>query len=201
MHSYIAITDFQDSGQVSRMLGVFKKYLPPHSKRKLHVGVMASYKTLHGLPTEWSKVFAPKEKIAKIFSCDQTYNCLHYASFSGEDHLSESISKAVFYGGRGIDAIQLDMTWPDPGQIAQGLDASSKPLEVILQVGTEAFKAVKNSSKELVLRLSDYETVIDRVLLDKRSAEESQWMPNGCFRLLMLSVRASQILGLSRPVV
>lgn len=166
MYPYIGITDFTDFGQVESMLRIFTVNQPQGFRRKLHVGVMMSYKTLHGLQSRWQDVFPPKEKIADIFSSGQTYNCLHYA-----DHLSKgdfrAISEAIAYGGIGIDALQLDMTWPDPGQIANGAHVSRKQIEVILQIGKNAFEDADNNPQAVVERIGDYEGVIHRVLLDK----------------------------------
>ncbi|MBU6388393.1 hypothetical protein KGQ72_00720 [Patescibacteria group bacterium] len=169
---YIGITDFTAFWQVKAMLEVFKAHLPKGSKRKLHVGVMMSYKTLHGIPTKWQNAFPPKEAIAGIFSSDKVYNCLHYADYSVADpDLPRSLSLALECCGIGIRAIQLDMVWPDPGQVWDGVDRSRKHLEIILQVGRRALEEVRNDPQLLAARLHDYEDVVHRVLLDKSGGE------------------------------
>ncbi len=168
----IGITDFTHVEQVDAMLKMFKIYLPKGSNRKLHVGVMTSYKTLHEIPTKWEKAFPPKETIAGIFSSEETYNCLHYADYSTDDaNLPRSLSLAIECCGIGIRAIQLDMPWPDPGQVWDGVDRSRKHLEVILQVGRKALDEVQNDPQALVEKLGEYEGVIHRVLLDKSGGE------------------------------
>jgi hypothetical protein len=164
---YIGITDFMNFQQVQQMLAVFKTHVPAGSKRKLHVGVMMSYKTLHGLPTKWEKAFPDKDEIAKIFWSDKTYNCLHYADYDWRPNLWDSITKALFYGGCGIHALQLDVIWPEPVQIANGVHASRKNVEVILQVGANALDAVGNDPEQLIKKLSEYDGIIHRILLDK----------------------------------
>ncbi len=164
---YIGITDFTNFDQVKRMLSVFKKHSQRGLNRKLHVGVMMSYKTLHGIETQFSKVFPPKETIASIFASDETYNCLHYADYRGHPELWKSLLHAIQYGGMGIDALQLDITWPDPGEVANAVHASRKNLEVILQVGNKAFEEAGDDPDAVVERLRDYEGVICRVLLDR----------------------------------
>lgn len=166
MNPYIGITDFIDFGQVKNMLGIFTTHQPYGFERKLHVGVMMSYKTLHDIPSKWQNIFPPKERIADIFSFDETYNCLHYADYvSGGD--SDAICRAISYGGIGIHALQLDMTWPDPGRVASGVHNSRKQIEVILQIGKNAFEDADNNPQAVVEKLADYEGVIHRVLLDK----------------------------------
>lgn len=167
MNPYIGITDFTDFGQVQQMLKVFAAHLPRGSERKLHVGVMMSYKTLHGVPSKWQNVFPPKERIASIFSSDETYNCLHYVDYDNNPDLWESLAEAISYGGIGIHALQLDMIWPDPGQVVNSVHTSRKQIEVILQIGKNAFEEVNNDPRAVVEKLGDYEGVIHRVLLDK----------------------------------
>lgn len=164
---YIGITDFTSFDQVKKMLRVFKKHKPGISPYVLQVGVMMSYKTLNGIESKWSKAFPPKEDIARIFDSIETFNCLHYADYEHSKGFWLDLSSAISYGGAGIHAVQLDMTWPDPGEVASAVHASRKHIEVILQIGQQAFDETGYDSAELVRRLEDYEEVIHRVLLDK----------------------------------
>ena len=166
MNPYIGITDFTDFAQVQEMLQVFSAHRPQGSNRILHVGVMMSHKTLNNIPSKWQNAFPPKERIASIFASDEVYNCLHYADYDNNLDLWKSLATAIFYGGIGIHALQLDMIWPDPGEIANGVHAHKK-IEVILQIGKNALEEVDNDPQRVVKRLADYEGVIHRVLLDK----------------------------------
>jgi hypothetical protein len=166
---YIGITDFTSFSQVERMLSVFSKHRELSSIHRLHIGVMMSYKTLNDLPTKWADVFPPKEKIAEIFQSDNddTMNCLHYADYDHNPELWRQLLRAIEFGGMGIDALQLDMPWPDPGDVANGIHTSNKNLEVILQVGGVALKEIDNDPQKLLDRLWDYDGIINHVLLDK----------------------------------
>lgn len=163
---YVGITDFMTFEQVKRMFAVFKANLEQGQNRRLHVGVMMSYKTLHGLDTKWTKAFPSKETIADIFGSDETMNCLHYADYDAVD-VFQSLAQAIGFGGIGINALQLDMVWPDPGHVASAVHTSRKQLEVILQVGKNAIEQANNDPQEVVERLRDYEGVAQHVLLDK----------------------------------
>jgi len=167
----IGITNFTSFEQVEEMSQVVKTHRLKGSQRQLHVGAMMSYKTLNGIPNRWQKVFPLKEKIAEIFSSDEVYNCLHYADYDDNFGLWQNLSRAISYGGLGIHAVQLDMIWPSPDGIKNGLHVSRKQLEVILQVGRKAFKQVRDDPQELVERLQDYDGIIHRVLLDKSGGE------------------------------
>jgi len=164
---YIGITDFMTYKQVTQMLTVFNTHRSLESQRKLHVGVMMSYKTLHGIETKWSQAFPPKETIAEIFSSKETVNCLHYADYDNDPEFVNSLSQAIFWGGTGINAIQLDMVWPDPKQVEKVIRASGKSLDIILQVNTKALEHVNNDPSKLVERIKRWEGLTTYILLDK----------------------------------
>lgn len=164
---YIGITDFMYYDQAQAMQKVFEKHKPQGSPRLLHVGVMMSYKTLHNMETKWDRAFPPKQVIATIFCSAGTYNCLHYADFSEADiEFPKSLARAIGWGGMGIHAIQLDMCWPPPGDIAQAVHMSRKQLEVILQIGKKAMSEARYKPSSVAKSLDAYEGVIHRVLLD-----------------------------------
>lgn len=172
INPYIGITDFMNLTEVRRMLKVFRANLATGSKRKLHIGVMMSYKTLQNLPTKWSVAFPSKETIRDIFhpinrdGDKYTYNCLHYADY---DHLTQfrDLALALEWAGPFVEAVQLDMPWPDPVMIDTAIHTSRKNPEVILQVGQRSIDEAGNNPDEIVNRLKDYKNIIHRVLLDK----------------------------------
>jgi hypothetical protein len=164
---YIGITDFMTFEQVKQMLAMFNFYLASGSQRKLHVGVMMSYKTLHGISSKWTKAFPSKGEIATIFSSVETYNCLHYADYENHPGLHQDLSQAVSYGGANIHAVQLDMVWPEPASISAGIKGCGKAMEVILQLGKQALAEANNDPYFVAQKLEKYNGVIDRVLLDR----------------------------------
>jgi len=167
---YVGITGFTSFEQVESMLGVFKANKKAGSKRKLHVGVMMSYKTLNGIPTEFDGAFPPKELIASIFASGEAYNCLHFADYHEHGHpdLARTLVKAIYWCGCiNLHAVQLDMVWPDPGEIACGTHMSRQCIQVILQIGPKAFEEIGDDPDKLVERLGDYHGAINGVLLDR----------------------------------
>ncbi len=169
---YIGITDFMNSEQVQAMLRVFERHRRSGSQRKLHVGVMMSHKTLHDIPSRWQNAFPPKWMIGDIFYSNRTYNCLHYADYDDNPGLQNSIPSALMYGGVGTNALQLDMVWPNPDKIANGVYAwGDRKIEVILQVGRKALDVVQNDPKLFVDKLREYDGVIHRILLDKSGGQ------------------------------
>lgn len=160
---YIGITDFMNYDQVLRIEGALAA-LP--QRRRLHVGVMMSYKTLHGLPTKWTNAFPPNADIAGIFQSPDAMNCLHYADYDAVD-VADSLTRAIAHGGPGMNALQLDMVWPDPDAVASALCRSDKNIDLVLQVGKNAIEAAHHSPRIVVERIREYEGLPAYVLLDK----------------------------------
>lgn len=163
---YIGITDFMNIGQVMEMLAVFNRHKPPGMKRRLHVGVMMSYKTLWGFETKWSKAFPSNGDVAGIFGSAETMNVLHYADYTSSN-VATSLARAIHFGGPGINALQLDMVWPDPEMVEMAVVVSGKSLEIILQVGKNAMAEEGDDPRRVAARLSEYDGLISCVLLDK----------------------------------
>lgn len=177
--SYIGITGFSARAETERMLATFSR-LDEGIPHVLGVGVMMSHETLHNLETKWSKAFPAKEQIASIFARHGlALNTLHYADYTELD-VFNSLTRAIFWGGIDIDALHLDMIWPDPGVVANAVHASRKGIAVILQVGEKALEQASNDPSEVVRRLGDYEGVIDGVLLDKSMGQgrvmDAEWL-------------------------
>lgn len=168
---YVGITDFTNEYQVCKMLqslqeSMSKDVIP----RRLHVGVMMSYKTLNGHPTKWAGVFPTRDEIRGVFGANvpsgQVMNCLHYADGKNIE-VCKSLVKALDVSGECTNALQLDMTWPDPAFVLEAVKASGLDLEVILQIGGPAFAEICDSPELLVQRLEKYQGVIQHVLLDR----------------------------------
>lgn len=165
---YIGITDFMEPSQVERMQVVFTQEFPRPSLRKLHVGTMTSRKFIDDLPTRWKNVFLPVDRIHSVFigGSDVLMNVLHYADYEDGTNLYDILLKLVRYGGRYLNAIQLDMIWPDIKDL-QNFHALYSDVDIILQVGQNALQIIENNPRVLVSRLKRYEGIVKYVLLDK----------------------------------
>jgi hypothetical protein len=162
---YIGITDFTTISEVDRMCSVFATHSGNQKKRRLHVGVMMSYKTLNNLPTKWTDAFPKKETITSIFAREDTFNCLHYADYDAIA-VEQNLTQAIAWGGDGMTALQLDMVWPDPNSVERALNTADCHIDLVLQVGANALRAVDDNPREMVLRLRSYYH-LDYILLDK----------------------------------
>ncbi len=162
---YIGITDFTSPQQVDDMLKVLRDNRGLNWNRRLAVGVMMSFKTLNSEPTKWSAVFPKNDAIADIFVSDRdAFNVLHYADY-GENPVRKNLLLAAQYGGRNLQAIQLDMVWPDPNQI-QDFRWKHPKIQLILQVNQRALEVLDHDLHKVVARLQNYNKTIDYALLD-----------------------------------
>ncbi|MBU0625337.1 hypothetical protein KKF05_03270 [Patescibacteria group bacterium] len=163
---YIGICDFLSGSQALAMARLLSAESHPLSLRQLMVGVMISRKTLNGIESKWTAVWPPKEQLAGIFvQHHRVFNTLHYADDEGVDVLL-NLMRATHFGGPNLNAVQLDMIWPDPDSLFIFGDARPD-LKVILQINSRAFAAVNDDPIKLRQRLETYSGALDYVLLDK----------------------------------
>ncbi|MBM3260848.1 hypothetical protein FJY93_00320 [Candidatus Kaiserbacteria bacterium] len=167
---YISVTDITSAEQVQQLLKVVKSDTAHKTRHLLGVGVMMSYKTLHGLPTKWANAFPPKEVIANIFLDDPfVCNVLHYADYDNVTTI-EDYREAISWGGKHLNAIQLDMVWPDINDIRQAFKRyTTIRHKIILQVGARAMEEAGNDPDIVAEKLVEYyqANCLDAVLFDK----------------------------------
>lgn len=196
---YIGITDFMTFEQVERMLAVFKANFGQGQNRRLHVGVMMSYKTLHDLETKWTKAFPPKKTIADIFGSDETMNCLHYADYDAIDVL-QSLGRAIEFCGTGLTP--CSSTWS--GQIRDMLRVWFTP-------HTSSWRSFSRSARtplskpKTILKRSSNGFGITKVSLNtffstRAWDEGSAWMPWDSFLSPVRSRKRFPISGSSQQV-
>jgi len=163
---YIGICDFPTSIQALALSKMMSAESNPLSQRLLMVGVMISRKTLNGIPSKWTKVWPPKEQLRRIFvQHHRAFNCLHYADFDGED-VFLNLLRASTFGGPNLDALQLDMIWPDINALWDFRD-TREDLKIVLQVNSRAMEQLDNDPERVALRIEEYSPAINYVLLDK----------------------------------
>ena len=167
---YISITDFTDRQQTETMLAVMgRAYAETPPSHRLGVGVMMSHKTLRGLPTRYDKVFPAKDKISDIFlSHPLAFNTLHFADYESHSwrETASDFEEVVLWGGPQMQALQLDMIWPDH-ELVRDFKRIYPHLKIILQIGTFAFSAIEERPDKLLEKLKLYDSALDYILLDR----------------------------------
>lgn len=164
---YIGITDFTTAAQAAIMRALLDD---EGCRHQLHVGVMMSYKTLHGLETKWADIFPPKESLQDIFvEREGVLNVLHYADYDNLSRIDDWI-EALEWAGPAIDAIQFDMPWPNEEALAtfrQYLVHRQRPVQFIIQVSERSMKEAGRQDVTTT-RLQGYrdQDCMDYVLFD-----------------------------------
>jgi hypothetical protein len=127
-----------------------------------------SRKTLLGLETKWAAVWPAKERLAGIFiPHPRALNTLHYADFEDTDpDLLLNLTHAANFGGSHLNALQLDMVWPNAKVIRQ-FRTLRPDLKIILQISGRSMEQEQNDPDRVAVRVQTYDAMIDYVLLDQ----------------------------------
>ena len=180
---YVSITDFTAHAQVRAMHAVFDEAGGHALGLRLAVGVMTSRKIYGDDPDyRFRKVFPEPGQFAEIFApftaeelgtCPPPYYVLHYADYEGHGvEIDRHLRLVTKWAGPALDALQLDMVWPDPDGLAP-YRRDHPHLPIILQVGRRAMEEVHGDATEMVHRLRPYVEgrLIDAVLLDRSGGD------------------------------
>lgn len=163
--TYIGICDFMSQQEVFAMLDAFKNY--KHYGIKLMIGTMTSFKVLNKQETKWTDIFPKVEALKYIFSAKSDYaiNCIHYADYGKNPGLAETLRQVVVYCGPGLDAIQLDMIWPDPKELEKFQGFHQIP--IVLQVSQKSMEQCDNNPVVVAEKIRrEYGGLISHVLFD-----------------------------------
>ncbi|TAK05285.1 hypothetical protein EPO33_04950 [Patescibacteria group bacterium] len=167
MPSYVGVTGFTQHDQVMRAL----QAVPERSARKFMVGVLASAKSLRGIPLkpEWQDRYPKREEIAGIFPDDpRTLNLVHYAP--GEEYretlINDLIALSEMAGPR-LHGFQLNAAWPRPTTLGVYREHCGYRNDVIvLQLGRAALAEMAGDHRAVAERVREYGALIDAVLVD-----------------------------------
>lgn len=163
MNPYIGITGFLKPEEVFSALGVF----PEGISRKLMVGVLASYKSLRGIPMKprWAKRMPNPASISRLFLNDErVVNLVHLST--GEETILEDMFKIHSLAGQNFHGFQLNIAWPHINQLVSYRAAVSRSYRIVLQIGRKAMETVGGTIQDTVNKLSHYVEVIDDILFD-----------------------------------
>lgn len=166
LETYVGVCDFLTKEQVEDMSQFFKQHVRS-SQLQLMVGTMTSYKVLNGIETKWTKVFPKPEQLKDIFSVQEEHlaNTIHYADYDNNSGLSNTLCEVIELCGEGLNAIQLDMVWPDPKELEYFKKQYNLP--IVLQVSSKAMSACADNPIDVaeIIR-TQYDDLVSHVLLD-----------------------------------
>lgn len=186
--AYIGVTGFTSVEQVKRVKNAFPKdpeadfevegggqvgQVPdrPH----LMVGVLASWKSLHGVLHRHPKKMPPVDQISDIFSLGiwGGLNLIHYSA--DPDQLTElagQLALMTLYGGDELHGFQLNIRWPNREELRRFWDAASCLVpdlyRLVLQVGAAALEISNHDPLTVARHIKQYldDEVITDVLID-----------------------------------
>jgi hypothetical protein len=165
MKPYIGITGFTKPEEVESAINAF-----PVDYRKLMVGVLATFKSLRGIPMKpkWAKQTPSPKAISDLFLDDiRVINLVHFSTEEGqEDSIFAHMLKIHQLAGPNFDGFQLNLAWPDTWAINRYRSSVDRGRQIVLQIGQKAVEQAGNTPQGVINRLSYYIGVIDAVLLD-----------------------------------
>jgi hypothetical protein len=153
--AYVGCSGFMCRSEVEAALAVF-----PDCGRQLMVGVLASEKTLAGLPNRWSRRYPKRVNIGDVFVYDpRALNLVHYAS----EHppTADDLRWLDLYSGSKCHGFQFNGAWPGASLIGllRARWARLEETRVVLQLR-------ELNPIEAVRRLEPYSFIATDVLID-----------------------------------
>lgn len=169
MQPYIGITGFMTNQEVISILSDSKQ-LPQKltalaaANRKIMIGVLASFKTLNGIPNKWPNRYPPVDKIAEIFTDDpRALNLIHYHT-TEHKNLINQLTQVTKLGGPHLHGLQLNVTWPD-AQVLKFYKNKHPDKKIVLQINVSklSYKSQLDWREKIFPR---YQECVDYLLLD-----------------------------------
>lgn len=166
MKPYIGVTGFSKPEEVSAVVRAF----PKNAKRKLMVGVLATYKSLRGIPIKpkWAKQMPKPADISKLFLADErVVNLIHFSTEEGQEgSVLDDLFRIHELAGPNFHGFQLNVAWPQVDQLDAYRARMGWNYRIVLQLGQKAVKAVGGTPQGVVDMLSRYVGVVNDILLD-----------------------------------
>jgi len=184
MDPYIGITGFTGSEEVAGALRIF----PPAGKRKLMVGVLATYKSLRGIPMKekWAKQTPKSEDVAHIFLPDSY--ALNLVHLSTEEDQKETLLADMIrineVAGPFLHGFQLNVAWPQMNQLYTYRATLGQHHKIVLQIGQKAVEQAGGTAEGVVKHLELYKENIDAILLDPSGGKGRPFDPERAYELL-----------------
>lgn len=183
---YIGITGFTHSIEVQACLSLMKS----DNNRRLMVGVLATHKTLRGLPTSprWAAQMPDISDIPKLFvDHPKALNLVHYSTEEGKENTvgedlwnlsRDDISGPHFHG------FQLNIAWPSVVVLERYRRAFGAKQYIVLQIGEKAKQICNNNLAMIIQKLHPYVGLVDAILLDPSSGRGTPFDPTVAYELL-----------------
>lgn len=166
MEPYIGITGFTKPDEVASALQSF----PNHPHRRLMIGVLATWKSLRGIPMKprWQKQVPDPTAIPSLLSNDaRAVNLVHFSTEEGQEStILADLCRIHELAGPFFQGFQLNLAWPEVRPLDEYRTAVGRVYRIVLQIGQRAVEVAGGTPSGIVGMLNRYIGQIDDVLLD-----------------------------------
>lgn len=171
---YVGITGFMSPTEV---FGVLDSTDLKKADRMLMVGVLASSKSLQGIPNKWPGRYPAIGEVANIFPDNEDcLNLVHFNTKEPESLLSQLLLVTELASNH-FNGFQLNITWPSARVLEDYKDLHNDKV-IVLQIGSGAFEKVSHSPEKLAEKVHEYTGLIDYVLLDPSGGTGQPFNPD-----------------------
>lgn len=159
---YVGISSITSRKDALALLSI----MPMTSNRKLMIGPQVSLKTLRGASNRYPNRFPKISELQSIFpEHPMALNLIHYNT-KEQSSIFEQLLNLTYLNIPNLHGFQLNVTWPLPSAIHL-YHRYYPQMKLVLQIGKQAFEAVKHSPEALAKRVTeDYMGAVDYILLD-----------------------------------
>lgn len=163
---YIGISGFMSPEEVEACCA----FLPTATERqrRLMIGVLASSKTVNGIPNNYPKKYPKREHWGQIFSKKpETINALHFHCESQDqsDRTYGELMRALEYCQNMVEIFQLNMVWPE-SKVVHRVKSQYQWIKFLLQINLRMHGYSSMPQHQLATNLRRYNGLIDYFLID-----------------------------------
>jgi len=190
---YVGITGFMSGDEVTIVLGAM-----PKLRHALMVGVLASDKTLNGMPSDYPNRYPKIQDIAAIFVDDpRVLNLVHYHA-KYLDALERQLEEIVAHGGPHLHGIQLNLDEP-PLRLLQAFKVRHPDQKLVIQANHSMFRRADYSPQRLARKAAAYASVAEYLMFDLSGGNGMQ-CSSDMLRNFVVAMKAEKVpmqLGIS----
>lgn len=163
---YIGITGFMNQQEVNAVIRSLKN---ENDKQWLMIGILASEKSIAGIPNKFPNRYPDSRVIKDIFPEDDSMRSMlrlvHFSTQSTEAELLDQMHYLRKIAGPNCDGFQLNIKWPST-EVLVAYKFLFPYDTLVLQCGAGAMKSVGGDPQKLAERIAEYAGVAEYALVD-----------------------------------
>jgi len=160
---YIGITGFMSRQEVDAVVSSLEN---KDDRRRLMIGVLASEKSIAGIPNKFPNRYPDPQRIKAIFPEDSSMlRLIHFSTQATDMELLNQLYRLREISGKNCDGFQLNIKWPSKPCL-EAYNAFFPNDTLVLQCGAGAMKSVGGNPQKLAERILEYGSAVEYVLID-----------------------------------